>query len=128
MDIVSVVEFTRTAGMYRAGDKAGFAPELAEEYEKRGFGTVVKRRVPRVEPEVIASDVRRRVEELRGKIAGAQRDAEAAKKAGDPGADQALAEAAAASAGLSALVRDLRASGHLDHTPARQPGARAQAS
>lgn len=112
---VTVIEFTKTAGIYRTGDRAGFSPALADEYVKRGFGSVVTRNVPAIDPKVVASDARRKVDEIRAVIVAAEREAQGVAKLPNAAATaaDALEQVAAAKLQLVALERLIDASGDL---------------
>jgi|SRR5208283_224963 len=80
-ETVDVIEFSRSAGPYRANDRAGFDnPDTAEAYVKLGVARFVARGVPRVDPRVKATDAMNRIQELRDIIAVAERDAQATAK------------------------------------------------
>jgi hypothetical protein len=50
MEMVSIVEFTRPAAIYRTGDQAGLPPAQAEHFIARGAARLVRANVPRVDP------------------------------------------------------------------------------
>lgn len=74
-EIVTTVKFTQRVGPYSTNDTVGLAPEVAEDYARRGFATIIKRNVPRVDPLTRAHDARRRAAELRQLAVGLEAEA-----------------------------------------------------
>ena len=125
-DVVTVVEFVKSGGVYRTGDKAGFEPSLAREYVNRGFARLVQDNVPRVDPGVVITDAERQIEAIRASVTKAERDA---KSLGDAAAAaEVLASAQAARKAADALEAQLRAAGHIPADGARKPNAAARAA
>jgi hypothetical protein len=125
---VHVIEFNKMAGPYRTGEQAAFAPELADEYIKRGFAKMVQRDVPAIEPAVVASDAQRRLTEIKASIDRAERDAKSVEKSGGAVAAESLAMVAAARAQLTAVQTQLNEAGPLSNEEPRAPSARARAA
>jgi hypothetical protein len=132
MNNVTVVEFKKSAGVYRLGERAGFAdPDVAQAYVRGGFASVVAVDTPKVNPAVLVHDVNTKIESLRSTIAAAERDANKLKK--DPDsvsiAAEALATAQAARGGIAALeglVRGLNLPAAA--TESKQPPAASKAA
>ncbi len=59
MEAVSVIEFVRTSGHYRAGERAGFPPALAEKYVRRGSAKMVKADAPALDANIDAPEARK---------------------------------------------------------------------
>lgn len=91
MDEVTVVKFTRSAGMYRQGEEAGFNRETADAFVSRGIATITHLRTPRVAPAVAALDVKRQLDDMQAMLASVERNAKVAAK--DPATAAGAAEA-----------------------------------
>jgi len=47
---IVIVEFIKAAGLYRAGERCGLEPHLADAWVSRGFARIVKRDVFAIDP------------------------------------------------------------------------------
>jgi hypothetical protein len=130
METCMVVEFIKSAPPYHFKERAGFDAERAALYIKHGFAKMVGENVPRIDPNILANEMLRQIEEWRARIAGAQRMAKAVQS--DPTATttaaEALAQARQASAAIDALAAQLAAAGQLPMENGRKPGAAARAT
>jgi hypothetical protein len=113
METVTVVEFARGVGMYRSGERAGFAPDVAEKMVAQGMAKVVHRDAPRVSAAALLSDARSRLDGLKQIIAVAEKDAKKSLKTDPAGAEEALAVAQSTRAAVVALERQLTDAGLL---------------
>ena len=85
---VSVVEFVVANGLYRSGERAGFPPELAREYVRRGIGRLVAEHVDAVDSRTREHDAMRRAAELRQLAQNAESEAAYHRAAADRGQAQ----------------------------------------
>lgn len=97
MQTVTIVEFTRSIGSYRAGERAGFPDERAMRFVAAGVAQPVRTGVPVVEPATAAHDQVQRDTALRAPASASAR----------PLGPDALAQLAELQAQVAALTAQL---------------------